>query len=120
MPPEAPEQAAQQPPPIDEVKQYISARFIGSADVAWRLLGFSMHKEMPNIYRLMLHLEGMQIVCFGPQTDLAAAVANPPVTMPMAFFALNAINAVLGNRETCNTLYPDIPGTHTFDQGQKV
>ncbi|PIA35515.1 hypothetical protein AQUCO_03500110v1 [Aquilegia coerulea] len=46
----------------DEIKQYIDARYVGSIEAAWRLLGNKMHKEKPSVTRLSLHLEGMHMV----------------------------------------------------------
>lgn len=41
---------------VDEIKQYLDARYIGPTEAAWQLFGHPMHQEVPNVQRLALHL----------------------------------------------------------------
>jgi len=35
---------------LNEVEQYLSARYIGPVESCWRLFEFSMHLELPSVY----------------------------------------------------------------------
>ncbi|GAB2302009.1 hypothetical protein Dimus_038788 [Dionaea muscipula] len=61
---------------VDEIKQYLNARYIGPPEAAWRLFGNSMHEENPSVMRLALHLPGEHRVLFNPEEDMDAIVAR--------------------------------------------
>jgi hypothetical protein len=42
----------------DEIRQYISGRYISASESIWRLMEFNVHKKSPTITRLAIHLEG--------------------------------------------------------------
>jgi hypothetical protein len=79
---------------LDEIKQYLDARFVGSNEACWRLFMFYMHKEFPNVVRLQVHLPNQQYVIWNPEIDSnieevadRAAVKDTTLT---AFFKANA------------------------------
>ncbi|XP_052172243.1 uncharacterized protein LOC127788170 [Diospyros lotus] len=47
---------------INEIQQYLDARYIGPLEAAWRIFGHPLHAEMPTVVRLALHLPGMHRV----------------------------------------------------------
>ncbi|XP_052189897.1 uncharacterized protein LOC127799715 [Diospyros lotus] len=51
---------------INEIQQYLDARYIGPPEAAWRIFGHPLHAEMPTAVRLALHLPGMHRVVFNP------------------------------------------------------
>ena len=53
---------SEQAPVDDEIKQYINARWIGSAEAVWHLMEFSMGEVAPIIARLDVHLPEDNIV----------------------------------------------------------
>jgi len=40
----------------DEIREYLDAQFIGSAESCWHIFEFSMHAEFPTVYGLPVHL----------------------------------------------------------------
>jgi PIF1-like helicase/Helitron helicase-like domain at N-terminus len=49
---------------VDEIQDYIDARYIGPVEACWRIFEFSMHQELPSVYRLPVHLQDEQTVYF--------------------------------------------------------
>ncbi|GJX19647.1 DNA helicase [Tanacetum coccineum] len=49
---------------IDEIKNYIEARYIGPHEACWRILDFPIHYRNPPIQTLAVHLENMQQITF--------------------------------------------------------
>jgi hypothetical protein len=49
----------------DEIKRYVTCRYIGPSQAVWGLLEFSMYEEHPTIVRLPLYLLYEQSVRFG-------------------------------------------------------
>ena len=41
---------------INEIQQYLEARYIGPPEAAWQIFGLPLHAEMPTVVRLALHL----------------------------------------------------------------
>ena len=117
MPPA--DQPADQPEVVNEIKEYIDARFIGSVEAAYRLSGCTMHDEVPNIIRLQVHLENEQHMCFGATANLETIIANPPETTLTAFFKMNFYNQELGVTNTSDILYHNMPATHSFNKANK-
>lgn len=96
--------------PVDEIKQYLDARWIGTSEAVWRLMLNHMHQEIPAVYRLQVstvfychsklvsklftfqvHLPGQHMVVFDPDQppELVAERAASQKTMLTAFFAAN-------------------------------
>ncbi|KAF7152638.1 hypothetical protein RHSIM_Rhsim01G0099700 [Rhododendron simsii] len=44
---------------INEIQQYLDARYIGPPEAAWRISGHHLHEEVPAMVQLALHLPGM-------------------------------------------------------------
>jgi len=49
---------------LDELKNYLDARFVSASESAWRILGFPMSGQHPATQRLSIHLENQQSVIF--------------------------------------------------------
>ena len=60
---------------IDEVKDYIDARYVGACEAVWRIYSYDMSDQYPNIVRLQLHEEGKHMVQF-VEGDEANVVQN--------------------------------------------
>lgn len=75
----------------DEILQYLNARYIGSPEGAWRLLGYRLHEEVPNVVRLAVHLPGKQRVVYDPEDTVEEIhdTADNTVTTLMAYFDYN-------------------------------
>jgi len=42
----------------DEIQRHIDSRFLGASEGAWRIFEFPIHKQVPNVVRLHVHLPG--------------------------------------------------------------
>jgi hypothetical protein len=59
---------------VNEIQQYIDARYVSAPEACWRLMGFKMHDHSPPIQRLQVHLPDQQRVTFNADGDLADVV----------------------------------------------
>jgi hypothetical protein len=103
--------------PINEIQQYIDARYPSASEVIDSLLSFKKHTEWPPVTRLGVHLLGQHNVMFNQDEDLAVVAqcaADQPTTL-MGYFAFNAANE--GSREV---LYTDFPQQHVWKTREKV
>jgi hypothetical protein len=103
--------------PINEIQQYIDARYLNVAEGVDSLLSFKKHMEWPPITRLVVHLPGQHNIIFNENEDLAtvaerAAHQKPTLT---AYFAYNAQNA-----DGRNVVYADFPADHVWKIREKV
>ena len=99
---------------IDEILMYQNARYIGSIEACWRLLGFGVHDRSPAVVRLAVHLPNGQRVTFNENNINEVAAGNPPKTTLTEFFTL------CSNDPFAQTLrYRDVPQHYTWKQGSK-
>lgn len=80
---------------IDEIQQYLDARYIGPPEAAWHLFRNPMHEEEPKVVRLALHLPGMHQVRFNPEDSVETITSRAAAqkTSLTEFFATCASNA---------------------------
>ncbi len=103
--------------PINEIQQYIDARYLSASEAINSLLSFKKHTEWPPVTRLGVHLSGQHNVVFNEDEDLAVVAqraADQPTTLT-GYFAFNAANE--GSREV---LYTDFPRQHVWKTREKV
>nr|GEV70818.1 DNA helicase [Tanacetum cinerariifolium] len=62
---------------VDEVKNYVEARYIGPHEACWRILDFPIHYRNPYVQALAVHLENMQQITFKSKDNLESIVNNP-------------------------------------------
>ncbi|GJY96378.1 DNA helicase [Tanacetum coccineum] len=62
---------------IDEIKNYVEARYIGPHEACWRILDFPIHYRNPSVQTLAVHLENMQQITFRSKDSLQSIVNNP-------------------------------------------
>nr|GEV24287.1 DNA helicase [Tanacetum cinerariifolium] len=62
---------------IDEIKNYVEARYIGPHEACWRILDFPIHYRNPPVQTLAVHLENMQQLKFQSKDSLQSIVSNP-------------------------------------------
>ncbi|XP_028052315.1 ATP-dependent DNA helicase PIF7-like [Camellia sinensis] len=55
---------------INEIQQYLDARYIGPPEAAWQIFGHHLHAEVPTVVHLALHLPEMHRVLFNPNDSL--------------------------------------------------
>jgi hypothetical protein len=57
--------------PINEIQQYIDARYLNVSEGVDSLLLFKKHMEWPPVTRLVVHLPGQHNAIFNENEDLA-------------------------------------------------
>lgn len=62
---------------VDEIKNFIDARFIGPHEACWRIFSFDIHSRQPAVQILAVHLENMQRITFKAGHRLQSIVNNP-------------------------------------------
>jgi hypothetical protein len=65
------------PTPVDEIKNFVDARYIGPHEACWRILKFDIHSRDPAVQILAIHLENMQRVTFRNRQPLQTVVDYP-------------------------------------------
>ena len=80
-------------PPVDEVQIFHDARWIGSCEAAWRILGLPIGEVKPAVTRLAIHNENKQRVHFDPTDDPARMMRSERLrqTTLTEYFAMNLI-----------------------------
>ena len=99
---------------LNEIEQYQNARYIGSSEAAWRILGNRISDHSPPVVALAVHLENGQRVYFDEQTAMERAQGPPPPTTLTAFFDL------CNHDPFARTLkYHQVPEYYTWQNGRK-
>ncbi|XP_071740513.1 uncharacterized protein [Rutidosis leptorrhynchoides] len=62
---------------IDEIQNFIDARFLCAHEACWRIFNFLIHHRDPPVQILAVHLENMQIVTFRATQSLQSVINNP-------------------------------------------
>nr|GFC38064.1 DNA helicase [Tanacetum cinerariifolium] len=62
---------------VDEIKNFVEARYIGPHEACWRILDFPIHYRDPIVQILAVHLESMQQIIFRSKDNLQSIVNNP-------------------------------------------
>ncbi len=103
--------------PINEIWQYIDARYLSASEAVDSLLSFKNHTEWPPVTWLGVHLPGQHNVVFNEDEDLAVVAqraADQPTTLT-GYFVFNVANE--GSREV---FYTDFPRQHVWKTREKV
>jgi hypothetical protein len=103
----------------DEIQFHIDSRFIGASEAVWRIFHFYIHKQVPNVVRLQVHLPGNHFVTFDPDEPVERTLARAAEekTTLTAFFRANADpeTASLANRFT----YQEFPQHFVYNEKGK-
>lgn len=105
----------------NEIKQYIDGRYIGAPEGIWRILHFDVHKHIPPIERLQVHLPGQHMVIFNPDEPIESIVARAASeqTTLTQFFYMNSLENEIG-REARNMTYQDFPQKFVWHKDTKT
>jgi hypothetical protein len=79
---------------VDEVQEYIDARYLGASEACWRIFGKRLHERFPPVDRLPFHVENQQRILFDP-TDPGAAIERAAETNFLQFMATCAKERVI-------------------------
>ncbi len=89
---------------LDELKNYLDARFVSASESAWRILGFPMSGQHPATQRLSIHLENQQSVIFKEADLPEKALEGKEKTQLKEYFEFNKSDQTLKH-----VLYHDMP-----------
>ncbi|XP_071913922.1 uncharacterized protein [Coffea arabica] len=94
---------------IDEIKQYVSARWVSPPEAAWRIFRFCMSEIKPPIIHLQLHLENYQPMSFKKTANLQNVVDNYHLkkTMLTEFFYMNRTDKAAQDLNCTYVEFPD-------------
>ncbi|XP_071719581.1 uncharacterized protein [Rutidosis leptorrhynchoides] len=109
-------QSQQQTQPVDEIKNFIDARFICPHEAYWRIFNFPIHHREPAVQILAVQDENMQLVKFPGKQPLRAIVENSEAkkTTLTEWLNYNA-SSVNGSHLT----YLDFPSEFVWYQSKK-
>ncbi|CAI5722376.1 unnamed protein product [Peronospora effusa] len=101
---------------VNEIQQYIDARYVSAPESCWRIFGFKMHDHYPPIQRLQVHLPYQQQVVFNANGSLVAAVNNEQArkTTLTQWFELNRLNI-----DAQETTYLEFPSRFVWNINRK-
>lgn len=102
---------------VDEIKQYLDCRYISSSEAAWRLYGYEIHFNQPNIVRLQFHLRNEQNIVFKEGSSLGQVYSNASVKETM-FTAWMIANSKF--QEAKGMTYAEFPKKFVWDEKQKA
>ena len=99
---------------VDEVKDFLDARYVGGSEAAWRIFEYPLHSKSHQVCRLPVHLRRGQGVVFEEGREAAAVQrAEARRTQLEAWFALN--RSAEPNDPVRSIRYPDMPSHYTWD-----
>ena len=93
---------------------------MGASESAWRIFEFPIHKQVPNVVRLQIHLPGQHFVTFDPNEppeQVQARAAEEKTTLT-AFFRANADPAMAPI--AWELIYQEFPQKFVFEEKTKT
>jgi len=104
----------------DEIQRHIDSRFVGASEGVWRIFQFPIHKQVPNVVRLQIHLPGCHFVVFDPDEppERVNARAAQEKTTLTAFFRANADPAMASVARELT--YQEFPQQFVYDETLKA
>jgi hypothetical protein len=106
-------------PAVDEIQDYLDARYVSAAEACWRIFDFPLHHHYPPVQRLQLHLPDMQIVVYHPRQQTAAELLQQDGirrTTLTAFFEACQQYPDLA----ADLMYPDFPSKFVWKIENKI
>src|SRR6202167_3833817 len=101
---------------INEIKEYVDARYISAIESCWHIFEFPMHAEKPTVYHLAIHLPDQQLVYYNPDDILDEIVdrESSKETTLTTWFKANR-----DHEEARQTTYQEFPQTWVYDKKKK-
>ncbi|XP_068486703.1 uncharacterized protein [Phaseolus vulgaris] len=101
---------------VDEVQQYVDARWICAPEALWKIFRFTLYRMNPSVERLQIHLPNRHQVCFYKHQNISDVLNDDNVskTMLTQFFALN-----FRDPHSISYLYREIPQHFCWHNRQK-
>ena len=104
----------------DEIKRYIEGRYISPSEASHHIFQFDVHKQLPNVVRLQIHLPGQHMITFNPDENLNTIMnrASRERTTLTAYFEANADTGEVG-LEARKITYQEFPQHFTWNGTEK-
>ena len=90
---------------VDEIVNYLEARYVSATESCYRLFGYELHANLPHVMRLALHLDHHQPVVFTGDSDLLEVLRRQRDTTLTGWFLAN--QKYLSARKLTYTNFPD-------------
>ncbi|XP_071718258.1 uncharacterized protein [Rutidosis leptorrhynchoides] len=65
------------PPIVDEIQNFVDARFICPHEAAWRIFNFPVHFREPTVQILAVHLPNMQLIRYRAKQPIHSIISDP-------------------------------------------
>ena len=98
---------------INEVEQFVDARYLGASEAALKIFRFPIHYRSHSVEKLPCHLPGDQSVLFEEGQEEEALSAGPPQTKLTGFFQTNK-----EDESARDLLYTEFPGHFGWKGGE--
>jgi hypothetical protein len=102
--------------PLNEIQEYIDARYLSTCEALWRIFEFDIHFRMPPVERLTVHLPGRNYVRYEPGANLTSLLDSPAAksTMLTEWFEANSKHS-----EGRHLTYCDFPKEWSWDSSNR-
>ncbi|XP_029143216.1 uncharacterized protein [Arachis hypogaea] len=102
---------------VDEVQQFVDARWIAAPEACWRIFKFNLYPMYPSVERLQIHLPNQHQVSFYDHQTIPEILNDDYFsrTMLTEFFALNREE----DQQSRHLLYRKIPEYYTWHNKEK-
>ncbi|XP_020990161.2 uncharacterized protein LOC110277354, partial [Arachis duranensis] len=102
---------------VDEVQQFVDARWIAAPEACWRIFKFNLYRMYPSMERLQIHLPNQHQVSFYDHQTIPEILNDDYFsrTMLTEFFALNREE----DQQSRHLLYREIPEYYTWHNKEK-
>ncbi|XP_016206045.1 uncharacterized protein LOC107646372 [Arachis ipaensis] len=102
---------------VDEVQQFVDARWIAAPEACWRIFKFNLYRMYPSVERLQIHLPNQHQVSFYDHQTIPEILNDDYFsrTMLTEFFALNREE----DQQSRHLLYRKIPEYYTWHNKEK-
>ncbi len=98
---------------VDEIQNYLDARFVSASEAAWRILKFPMSGQFPKTTRLAIHLENKQQIIY-KENEPVEDIVSRNKTQLTEFFEFNKTNT------SSPLLYSEMPNNCTWNNETKT
>jgi hypothetical protein len=100
---------------VDEIKDYVDARYISAIEGVWHIFHFLMHEQGPSVIRLDTHLENENTIVFLDDDKIDDIKNKSKNTKLTAWFLLNQ-----NDPEAHQYLYHDIPKYYVWKNDKRM
>ncbi|XP_020999390.2 uncharacterized protein LOC110281460 [Arachis duranensis] len=102
---------------VDEVQQFVDARWIVAPEACWRIFKFNLYRMYPSVERLQIHLPNQHQVSFYDHQTIPEILNDDYFsrTILTEFFALNREE----DQQSRHLLYRKIPEYYTWHNKEK-